>query len=110
MPCTSATRHVQSHAERMAQVKAALRRLETALGQGGVKLVIAPNGAVAFVGWKDRDDITDVCAFRTLSAENSGALRMAVVRAEAFSGRKVNVNAVAAGFHSHDGGRTWSKH
>ena len=110
MPCTSARRPGQSLAERMAQVKAALKRLETALQKGGVKITIAPNGAVAFVGWNDREDVTDVCAFRTLSAENSAALRMAVVRAETFSGRKVNINAVSAGFHSHDGGRTWSRH
>ena len=110
MPCTSSVRPGQSLAERMSQVKAALKRLEAALQKGGVKITISPNGAVAFTGWTDRDDVTDVCAYRTLAAENSSALRMAVARAEAFSGRKVNINAVAAGFHSHDGGKTWSRH
>jgi len=110
MPCDTKLRLNQSLKERMAEVKAALLRLEASLRAGGVRVSIGPNGAVAFVGWKDRDDVTDVCAYRTLAAENSWALKQAVMRAEQMSGRKVNVNAVAAGFHSHDGGQTWSRH
>jgi hypothetical protein len=94
----------------MAEVKRALQRLERYLQTGSVKIGIAPNGAVSFGGWQDRDDVTDVCAFRTLSAENSWALRQAVARAETMQGRKVNPAAVAAGWHTHDAGKTWSKH
>lgn len=109
MPCDTVLKPRQSLEERNNQVKAALRRLEEALKGGTVKVNIGPNGAVAFQGWKDRDDVSDVCAYRTLTAEGSWELRQAVARAEAMTGRKVNPNAVASGTHSHDGGKTWHK-
>lgn len=110
MPCTAAMRAGQTFVERVDEVKVALARLTRYLTTGSVKVGIGPNGAIAFQGWKDRDDITDVCAYRTLSAEGSWALRQAVARAEAQSGRRVNPNAVAAGWHTHDNGKTWGTH
>lgn len=110
MPCVSAPRQGQTLVERIDEVKGALARLERYLATGTVKVQISPFGAVAFAGWNDRSDVTDVCAFRTLTAENSWTLRQAVQRAEAMTGRKVNPNAVAAGHHSHDNGRTWGTH
>lgn len=111
MPCMATPRTAgQTLAERMAETKAALGRLERSLTVGQVKVAIGPNGAVVFLGWADRDDLSDVCAYRSLSAMGSHALRQAVARAESASGRKVNAGAVAAGFHSHDGGHSWSKH
>lgn len=109
MPCDTVLRDNQTLAERMEETRRALKRLETKLQTGQVKVKIAPNGAVAFDGWKDRDDVSDVCAYRTLSATNSWALKQAVQRAEAQQGRRVNANAVAAGWHTHDG-TNWSKH
>lgn len=111
MPCDTNLKNGETLASRGEKVKKALSRLEAALTQGRVKVRIAPNGAVAFDGWKgdDRDDVTDVCAFRTLTAQSSPALRVAVARAEAQQGRKVNPHAVAAGHHSHDGGKSWHK-
>lgn len=109
MPCDSVRNPNQSLEDRNNQVKAALRRLEAALQSGTVRVSIGPSGGVAFVGWKDRDDVTDVCAYRTLTAEGSWALRQAVTKAEAMTGRKVNPNAVASGHHSHDDGNTWHK-
>jgi len=100
----------QTLSERIDQVKKALLRLEAQIRAGKVRVNISPNGAVAFAGWGDRDNVTDACAYRTLSAGNSVALRSAVMRAEAMSGRKVNARAVAEGHHSHDGGHTWEKH
>jgi hypothetical protein len=94
----------------MSEVKRTLKRLETYLSAGRVRVGIGPNGAIVFQGWADRDDVSDVCAYRTLALENSWALRQAVARAEATSGRKVNPQAVAAGHHSHDQGATWSRH
>lgn len=96
--------------ERIDQVKKAFARLEAELSAGRVKVAIAPNGALAFAGWKDRDGVSDACAYRTLTASNSWALRQSVARAEAMSGRKVNARAIAGGHHSHDGGNTWEKH
>jgi len=110
MPCDTRLTPGQTLAQRMKEVESSLKRLELALGAGQVRINIAPNGAVAFVGWVDRASITDVCAYRTLAAQNSWALRQAVARAEALGGRKVNAAAVAAGHHSHDGGKTWSRH
>lgn len=111
MPCDTRLREGQTLESRGEQIKKSLSRLEAALTQGSVKIRIAPNGAVAFEGWKatDRDDVSDVCAYRTLAAQNSFALRQAVARAEMQQGRKVNPHAVAAGHHSHDGGSTWHK-
>jgi DNA-binding protein YbaB len=109
MPCDSTLNEGQTLQERMTQVQQALARLEASLTSGNVKVTIGANGAVAFTGWKDRDNVTDVCGYRTLSASNSWALRQAVARAEAMSGRKVNASAVAVGTHSHDGGSTWHK-
>lgn len=112
MACGSMVKPGQTLAGRMAEVKASLARLEQALAGGRVRVGIGPNGAVTFQGWAvtDRDDVSDVCAYRSLAASNSWALRQAVARAEATSGRKVNAGAVAAGHHSHDGGHTWEKH
>jgi hypothetical protein len=110
MACESMRQPGQSLSERIDQVKKALARLETELTAGRVKVAIAPNGALAFAGWKDRDNVSDACAYRTLTASNSWALRQSVARAEAMSGRKVNARAIAGGHHSHDGGNTWEKH
>ena len=63
-----------------------------------------------FQGWQDQNAVTDVCAYRTLTASNSWALRQAVARAETTTGKRVNAQAVAAGWHSHDGGGSWGQH
>jgi hypothetical protein len=109
MPCDTRLREGQTLAQRGEVVKKALSRLEKALTEGRTKVKIGTNGAVAFDGWKpeDRDDVTDVCAYRTLAAQNSWALRQAVAKAEQLAGRKVNTHAVASGVHSHDSGITW---
>ena len=109
MACETRLRQGQSLVQRIDEVKVALERLERYLATGSVKINIAPNGAVAFAGWNDRDDVTDVCAYRTLSASNSWELRQAVQKAEFAQGRKVNPMAVAAGWHTHDQ-QSWSKH
>lgn len=112
MACETRRRAGQSQAERAAEVKRALDRLQRALGSSQVSVVIGPQGAVAFKGWApaERAAVTDACAYRTLAAQGSWELRQAVARAEAMQGRKVAPQAVAAGYHSHDQGRTWGKH
>lgn len=87
--------------------KEALAKLAQALKEKTARVVIGSNGAVAFQGWNERNGISDVCAYRALTAANSAELRAAVARAEAMSGRKLNPQAVGAGVHSHDGGNTW---
>ena len=111
MPCDTVRRVGQTLEQRVKAIDVALKRLEQYLTTGKVSITIGTTGAIAFKGWTgaERDDITDVCAYRTLTAASSWALKQAVARAEALSGRKVNAKAVAAGVHSHDGGKTWDK-
>jgi len=111
MPCDTNLKPNQSLTARGVEIKRALTRLEAALTANQVKVKIGPNGAVALDGWKpdERDGVSDVCAIRTLTSENSWPLRQAIARAEAQQGRKVNPHAVAAGIHSHDGGKNWDK-
>ncbi len=110
MACLSALQPNQTLAQRMTQVDQALKRLEQYIQTGTVRIGISPQGAIVFQGWQDRDGITDVCAYRSMTATNSWVLRQAVLRAEGMSGRKVNPKAIEAGSHSHDGGKTWGKH
>lgn len=109
MPCDTQLNPGQTLEERGREIDRALTRLEAALSNGAVRVNIGANGAVAFGGWAagDRDRVSDVCAYRLLTAKSSWALRQAVARAEAMSGRRVNTRAVAAGVHSHDGGSSW---
>ena len=109
MACDTVRSVGQSLAAREAEVKGALRRLEQALAAGQARVVVGPTGAVAFQAWADRAGLSDACAYRVLTVEGSWILRQAVARAEAMGGRKVNTQAVAAGHHSHDGGRTWGR-
>lgn len=110
MPCDYVRNAQQTEAARKAEVKEALARLERSLKSGQVDIKISPTGAVAFGSWNDRDGVTDVCAYRKLTARNSWALRQAIAKAEARTGRKVNPRVVASGLHSHDNGKTWSTH
>lgn len=112
MPCDTKLRVNQTAEERRRAVLASLRKLEAALSGKTARVVIGPQGAIAFVGWgdTDRDGVTDVCAFRGLTALKSHALARAVAEAEVRAGRKVDVRAVAQGVHSHDGGATWGRH
>lgn len=91
-------------------VKAALARLEAALDSGTVKVKVGPQGAVVFLGWENRDGMTDGCALRKLQTQGSPALRMALAKAEAMAGRPMSRAVVNAGVHSHDGGKTWGRH
>jgi hypothetical protein len=111
MPCDSQLQPGQTLAARVSEIDLALKRLEQYLSQGKVTIGIGANGAITFKGWatNDRNRVTDVCAYRTLTSQSSWALRQATAKAEAMSGRKVNAAAVAAGVHSHDGGGTWHK-
>lgn len=112
MPCETYFKPKQTKLERAVEVKKSLSRLEKALTEGRVKAKIGPQGALVFDGWprdEDRGGVSDACAYRMLTAQNSWALRQAVAKAETLAGRKVDAKQVAAGVHSHDGGKTWGK-
>ncbi len=115
MPCDSTPRRLpdgvkpQTKAERLAETITALARLEAALKAGTVVVKVGPTGGIAFAGTWDRKGISDACAYRALAQKGSSELRMALAKAEAQAGRSVDKQAVAAGIHSHDGGKTWGK-
>lgn len=112
MPCDTRLKPKQTISERATEVKKAVERLSAALAIGGVKVKVGPQGAIAFEGWvdKERDGVTDNCAYRRLMVTGSALAKNAIQRAEQLAGRTVNKQIVGQGVHSHDGGRTWSVH
>lgn len=107
MPCDSIRAKNQTPEQREAEILASLRDLESALSSGTVQVVLSPEGAVAFVGEWNRRGVSDVCAYNRLMVASSFVLAEAIQTAETIAGRSVNPAAIAAGTHSHDGGRTW---
>ena len=107
MPCTSQPTASTLQRQRILD---AIKRLDLGLEAGAIKPVIGAAGSIAFHGWGDREGVSDLCAYRALAAANSPALRRAVMRAEAISGRRLDARAIGAGVHSHDGGATWGTH
>lgn len=107
MPCT--TRPTLTELQKQGQARA-LERLRQAIGAGTVTLVVSRQGAIALRGWVDaeRNDVTDLCAYRKL--QNTPEMRRAQAKAEALAGVKVNPRTIAAGVHSHDGGHSWGHH
>jgi hypothetical protein len=110
MACESFRQTPQQTAQqRKEEIKERLKELERKLKSKMIKLGISPNGAIVFKGWKtaDRGGISDACAFRKLSAEGSYEFRKAILEAESQQGRKVNINAINSGEHSHSDGADW---
>lgn len=107
MPCDGSRLEGMEREARKKLVKSTLERLEAALKEGLVTVKVGPQGALTFAGWKDRNGVSDVCAYRMLTTKGSGELRKALARAEAMAGRKISTQAIGHGVHSHDGGSTW---
>lgn len=107
MPCDTVARLTPAQIKAQENAQAVLARK---LAAGQVSVVVSPQGAVAFRGWiaEERAGLTDLCAYRKLSASNSPELRRALARAEALAGRKVDQRLINAGVHSHDGGHTFN--
>ena len=112
MPCDTKKLPGQTLSERKAEVRKATTRLAELLASRKVRMVVGPQGGVAFEGWseQDRARVTDACAYRAIMATGSALARAEIARAEQLSGRSVNKQAVGQGAHSHDGGRTWHSH
>jgi hypothetical protein len=108
---TRPIRKEQTLAERQDEVRKAILGLTRGLASGKIRVVIGAQGAIAFAGWlqDDKAGISDACAFRlaTTGPHASPLAKQAIQRAEILAGRTVNQKAVAAGVHSHDGGKTW---
>lgn len=111
MPCETQRLPNQTITQRKEEIRTSVANLSRMLAAGQIKPIIGPQGAIAFQGWttQDRSRVTDACAYRLIMATGSPLAKAKIQAAEALSGRTVNKQAVAAGFHSHDSGRTWHK-
>lgn len=109
MPCDTKLRSGQTISQRADEVRRAVGKIQSRLIDGRAKVVIGPQGAVAFTGIEDveRDGVTDACAYRRIMATGSALARAQIAKAEQLSGRSINRAVVGHGTHSHDGGRTW---
>jgi len=112
MPCETKLAPGQTISGRIAEIKAAVEKLSALLAADKVKVIIGPQGSIAFQGWvePDRNGVSDLCAYRRIMANGSVLARQKIARAEQLAGRTVNRQAVAQGCHSHDGGHTWHDH
>ena len=113
MPCDTARRPNQTLDQRKAEVRGAIASLAAALASGQAKAIVSrATGSVAFRGWVEGETarVTDACAYRMVMATGSALAKQAIARAEQLAGRTVDRTALTAGWHSHDGGLTWSKH
>ena len=112
MPCDTRLKTNQTIKQRAEEVRKAVERISQGLVLGNVKMVVGPQGAVAFTGVSeaDRDGVTDACAYRRIMVSGSALAKAAIARAEMLSGRSVSKLVVGQGAHSHDGGRTWHDH
>jgi len=109
MPCYNKLRAGQTAQQREREVQESVDRLKELLATGQAKIIIGPEGGIAFQGWTDRRDISDLCAYHRLLAEGCAELTRSIIMAETQQGRKVSAAAIAGGLHSHDEGQTWSR-
>lgn len=109
MACETMRKPKQTIQERIAEIKAAIEALDKSLLRRKVKPVVGPQGAITFTGWdvKDRNGVTDACAYRRIMATGSALARAEIARAEQLAGRSVDRKVVGQGTHSHDGGQSW---
>lgn len=115
MPCdtslkwNAAENRKQTIKERISEVQKVVEQVDRLIGGGKVKVVVSKEGAVAFDGIPSqvRNDVTDACIYRRMMVSGSALTRAKIAQAEMMAGRKVDRQVLAAGVHSHDGGRTF---
>jgi len=114
MPCDSRLKKGQTISERKVEIKEAVDKLAAALAAGKIKPVVGAKGGIAFPGWVEgqQGGVTDNCGYRRLMSSGSALAKMAIERAEALAGRRVDRQAVAQGLHAHtlDGRTVWHDH
>ena len=112
MPCDTKLKPKQTIQERAEEVRRATLKFTAALANGNARVVVGPQGAVAFEGISesDRDGLTDACAYRRIMVSGSALAKAKIAAAEARAGRGISRQAIGQGAHSHDGGRTWHDH
>jgi hypothetical protein len=109
MVCDMTLKPQQTAAQRAAEVRKSAAIVEQLVAERKAGIVIGPQGAVTFTGISDddRNGMTDACILRRIT---NPAAKLALARAEQVQGRRINAKAMAAGVHSHDGGKTWATH
>ena len=112
MTCYLTLAPQQTPAQRKAQVARSISAIEKAIADRRVQIKVGRQGAITFSGISedDRAGLADACIYNTLVRTGSRAAQLAIQQAERVAGRSVDRSVVAAGVHSHDGGRTWSQH
>ena len=112
MTCDTKLKRGQTAAQRMEELRKAVKMVDALIAARKVMVKVGPQGAITFTGLSatDRADMTDACIYRSVSRTGSAAAKMAIARAEQLAGRAVDRKMVAHGVHSHDGGTTWSTH
>lgn len=112
MACETRLKPKQTIGQRKEEAIKAINSLDRLLLRRQVRVVISPQGAIAFQGWNevDRDGLTDACAYRQIMARGSVLAKAEIARAEQMSGRSVDRKVLSTGTHSHDGGQTWGNH
>ena len=112
MACDNRLKPQQTISERTAEVRSAVLKIAMGLATGKIRPVIGTEGAIAFVGVneRERDGVTDACAYRRVMSGQNAQAKLAIMRAEQLAGRTVDRQRVAQGQHSHDNGATWHSH
>jgi len=97
--------------ERVKEVRDVLSRLIADLEAKRVIPVVGPQRAIAFRNWIEGPGkgVTDGCAYRMVMKYGTNEAKRAILAAEQAAGLTVNRQAVHAGHHSHDGGKTWHR-
>ena len=112
MSCDTQAWGGQTLAARKEEVLEKIVKLNALLARGLVKVRVGSQGTIVFEGWtqEDRGRVSDACAYRKLMVVGSSLAKATIAKAELLAGRKVSAPALAAGTHSHDGGKTWQTH
>jgi len=109
MPCDTRLKRGQTISQRADEVRAVTNKVMSGILQNRIKIVVSPQGAVAFDGISEseKDGVTDACVFRRIMVSGPATVKAAMERAAMMQGRTINKQAINAGVHSHDGGQTW---
>ena len=115
MPCDRQLAKNESIQQRAESIRETMKKVERGLALGNIKVVIGPQGAVAFLGISDadRNRVNDGCIYRRILSTGSALAKQAIAKAEQLSGRSVNKLAVGQGAHAHvdsKGNLRWHSH
>lgn len=109
MPCDTQTLPNETVEQRKATVRETVATLARKLADGSARVVVGPQGAIAFTGLSasERNRVTDACLYRRIMVSGSAIARARIAQAERLAGRSVSRQVIGQGAHSHDGGASW---